>query len=116
MSDLNSIMKIDLPIIVRICERKMKVDEVILCSPGSIIELPKDADDELDILVNNVVIGKGKALKISENYGVRLTFVGDLKKKIEALASATKAVADTKDVVDTDDAALLAEQMLSGQL
>ena len=46
------------------------------------------ADDELELLVNNKPIGAGTAVKVGENYGLRVTYVGDLQERIAAMANA----------------------------
>jgi len=85
-ADLESILKLDVPVIVRLGERVASFDEVIAWVPGSIVELEKSADGELELLVNNVAIAKGTAVKVGENFGIRISFVGDLKAKIEAMS------------------------------
>lgn len=83
---LRSILRLEVPLIVQIADRQMPLEEVTSLVPGAIIELPKLADDELEIFIGNKPIGAGRAVKVGENFGVRLTFVGDLKQRIEALA------------------------------
>ena len=51
-SDLKAIMKLEVPLIVEIGRRRMTVAEVTALAPGAIIELPKPAEDELEVLVN----------------------------------------------------------------
>src|SRR4051794_22925493 len=84
-ADLNSIFKLEVPLIVVIGSRKMPVKEVMNLAPGAILELPKLADEELEILVNNKPIGMGTAVKVGENFGIRITYVGDLRDRIAAL-------------------------------
>jgi flagellar motor switch protein FliN/FliY len=84
-ANLSQILKLDVPIVVRLGERTMEVDEVLGLVPGSIIELPKSAECELDLLVNNKVIGCGVAVKVGENFGLRLTFLGDLAARLAAV-------------------------------
>ena len=74
--------------IVQIALRSMTVQEVTALVPGAIIELPKPADDELELLVNNKPIGAGNAVKVGENYGLRVTYIGDLRDRIAAMAEA----------------------------
>lgn len=85
-SDIDAIFRLEVPIIVRIAERFATVDEVISWVPGLIIDMSKHADEELELLVNNVPIGLGTAVKIGENFGIRISYVGDLKAKIEAMS------------------------------
>ena len=84
-TNIESILELEVPVIVQIACRAMSVEEVTAIAPGAIIELPKLADDDLEILVNNKVIGTGTAVKVGENYGVRVSFVGDLRERIGAL-------------------------------
>ncbi len=82
---LEAILALEVPVIVRIAERTMALDEILAMAPGAIIELPKAADAELDILVNNKPIGTGVAVKVGENYGLRVSYIGDLGQRIKAL-------------------------------
>src|SRR5437867_1478356 len=71
----------------------MPVKDVVNLSPGAIIELPKLADEELEILVNNKPIGTGRAVKVGENFGIHVNYVGDIKSRIAALGAASAGVA-----------------------
>jgi flagellar motor switch protein FliN/FliY len=82
---LKTILALEVPVIVQIAERIMTVDEVTAIAPGAIIELPKSANDDLEIRVNNKTIGTGNAVKVGENYGIRVTFLGDLDDRITAM-------------------------------
>lgn len=105
-------MKLEVPLIVEIGRRRMTVSEVTALAPGAIIELPKPAEDELEILVNNKTVGTGSAVKVGENFGVRIAFIGDLQQRILALgAQKPKEEPTTGD----DEAAALAEALLAGQ-
>lgn len=83
---LKAILRLEVPIIVQIGERDLPLEGVLSLAPGSIIELPKAADEELELLVNNKVIGKGIAVKVGENFGIRISVVGDVAARLEALA------------------------------
>ncbi len=86
-ADIKAILQLEVPLIVQIALRMMTVEEVTSLAPGAIIELPKPADDELELLVNNKPIGTGTAVKVGENYGLRVTYVGDLQERIAAMAN-----------------------------
>jgi len=81
--NLSQILKLEVPVIVRMGERKMSVRDVVSLLPGAIIELPKNAEADLDLLVGNKQIGCGQAVKVGENFGIRLTFVGDVSRHLE---------------------------------
>jgi len=83
--DLARILRLEVPLIVQIAERRMPLSEVTALTHGSIIELPKQIDEELDVLVNNSRIGSGRAVKVGENFGVRMTQVGAVTDRVAAL-------------------------------
>lgn len=88
---LETVLKLDVPIIVRLGERSMTVSDVVALVPGSIIELPKNADAELDLMVNNRVIGLGSAMKVGENFGLRITHIGPADQRLAAARDASPA-------------------------
>lgn len=86
-ANLAQILRLEVPFVVRLAERRMKLSEVLGLVPGSIIELPKHSDAELDLMVNNRPIGQGLAMKVGENFGVQITYIGDLKARVAALGA-----------------------------
>ncbi len=86
-ANIKAILQLEIPLIVQIATRIMTVEEVTSLVPGAIVELPKPADDELELLVNNKPIGTGTAVKVGENYGLRVTYIGDLQDRIAAMAT-----------------------------
>ena len=87
-TDLQTILKLSVPVIVQIGQRKLPLDDVLALGPGAILELGKSSEDDLDLLVNNKPIGTGTAVKVGENFGIRIGFVGDATQRIAALAGA----------------------------
>lgn len=112
-NDLARILAIEVPVKVAIGQRQMSLREVRDLMPGTIIELPKQSDEELELVVNNITIGTGNAVKIGENFGIKIAFIGELKERLEALAQQSKSSDSAEDEVD--DAEALAEALLAGQ-
>ena len=104
-ANVESILKLEVPVIVQIAERMMAVEEVGSMVPGAIIELPKPADADLEILVNNKPIGTGAAVKVGENFGVRVSYIGDLKQRIAAMGNNPATEINSSDASQTDGAA-----------
>ncbi len=92
-ADLQSILRLEVPLIVEIARRSMAVEDVMTLAPGAIIELPKSSNAELEIMVNNKPVGTGTAVKVGENFGVRVTYVGEIEQRIAALGEADPAKA-----------------------
>jgi|JRYH01.1.fsa_nt_gb flagellar motor switch protein FliN/FliY len=95
--------QLEVPIIVELGRRTMTVREVTGLLPGSILELPKNADEPLELLVNNRTIALGAAVKVGENFGIRLTVVGSEDQRAAA------ATAESAEMSDTDLEALAAQ-------
>lgn len=85
--EFNRILKLQVPIIVRLAEKTMTTGEIMDISPGTIIEFDKIVDEELDLMLNNKCIGVGQAVKISENFGLKITNIASLEKVINAMAT-----------------------------
>lgn len=94
--ELNAVLRLNVPVIVRLGERQMTTREVLALVPGSIIELPKAADEPLDLMVNNRAVGLGVAVKIGENFGIRITMIGDARARIEAMGAAASAASRSR--------------------
>jgi len=108
--NLSQILELDVPIIVRLGQREMNLGDVVAIIPGTIIELPKRAEEELELLVNNKIIGTGSAVKVGENFGIKISFVGDIKSRIEAMGPGEVDAA-----ASDEDVAAIAAKLLSGQ-
>lgn len=106
--EVDRILKLEVPIIVRLGEKLMPVRDVVAMMPGTILELPKASDSELELLVNNKVVGTGAAVKVGENFGLRINFIGDVQARIAALGRTTTNAGTT--VSDEQVAALLSAE------
>lgn len=84
-TDLDTILRLDVPLVVVLGERTMRLADVRDFVPGTIIELAKSADEDLELRVNNRPVGNGRAVKIGENFGIRVTYVGNPGSRIVAL-------------------------------
>lgn len=83
--ELERILRMEVPVIVKLADRKLSLQEVMRLGPGAIIEFFKASDQPLELLVNNKVIGIGETVKVGENFGLKITQIGDVKQVIEAL-------------------------------
>lgn len=108
-AELRSILKLEVPVIVQLGTRAMTVNEVLSLAPGAIIQLPKTADEELEILVNNKAIGSGIAVKVGENFGLKVAYIGDIRKRIQALGGAAAPAPRAEDEAEIPEEAVVDE-------
>jgi flagellar motor switch protein FliN len=109
-NNLKQVLRLEVPVVVRVAERRMRLQEVLALVPGSIMELDKDAEKELDLLINDKQVGSGTAVKVGENFGIKLTFMGDLHARLQAVANEAEAATQADAEAEALAAALLAGQ------
>jgi flagellar motor switch protein FliN/FliY len=85
--ELSRILRLEVPVIVKLAHRKLLLSEVMRLGAGAIIEFSKRNDEPLELMINNKTIGLGETVKIGENFGLRITQIGDVKQLIAALGA-----------------------------
>lgn len=83
--ELRRILQLEVPVIVQLVDRKMPMAEVLSLNVGSVIEFDRRFDAELKLVVTNRQIGLGHAVKVGENFGLRITRIGTIYDTIMAL-------------------------------
>jgi flagellar motor switch protein FliN/FliY len=83
--EIQRIMKLQVPIIVRLAEKVLPVGEITQLVPGAIIEFNKTVGENLDLMINNKLIGNGQAVKVGEKFGLKITQLGSLQEMIKAM-------------------------------
>lgn len=116
-TDLRTILQLKVPVIVQIGRRKMPLDDVLALGPGAIIDLNMDADAPLSLLVNNKPIAMGAAVKVGENFGLRIEQIGSARQRIAALGSDASgdSVADDEPASESADESAAQPQTQAGQ-
>ena len=94
-SNLEHILSMKLPVIVRIAQKRMRIKEVLKLNLGSVVHFDQDAYQQIDLLVNNQVIGLGQPVKIGENFGLKVLQIGDITDTIRILGDAADEQADS---------------------
>jgi flagellar motor switch protein FliN/FliY len=84
-NELRRILHMHVPVIVKLAERKLTLAEVMRLGPGAIIEFIKSNDEQLELLINNKAIGLGDAVKVGENFGLKINQIGDVKEVIRSM-------------------------------
>ena len=71
--------------IVKLAQRTLTTAEVMRLGPGAIIEFVKASDEPMELLINNKAIGVGEAVKVGENFGLKITQIGDVREVIRSM-------------------------------
>ena len=84
---LERLLNIKIPVIALMGHLPMKVGQVLNLSVGSVIQLDKSAEEPLLLMVNDQVIGRGEAVRIGEQFGIRILELGSVKDTIRKLGT-----------------------------
>jgi len=78
-AELRRILRIRVPLVVEIANRKSKVGAVLAFRPGSVIEFNKKCDDMLELYADHAHIGRGEAVKVGESFGIRVLEIDSIR-------------------------------------
>ena len=73
--NLNLVMDVELNVTLRFGQRRLTLREVMELTSGSVIELDRQVDEPVELLLDGKVIARGEAVVIDGNYGLRVTDV-----------------------------------------
>jgi flagellar motor switch protein FliN/FliY len=62
---------------VELGRTNMLIRDVVQLSEGAVVELDKNVGEDLDLLANGKLIGRGKIIVIDDYYGIQITHIVD---------------------------------------
>lgn len=72
-NNLELVMSVPIQITVELGTTKKKIKDIVELCQGNIVELDRQAGDQVDILANGRLIAKGDVVVVDDNYSVRVT-------------------------------------------
>ncbi len=69
---LDVILDIDLPMVVRFGHTEMTVEALTRIGEGSVIDLGRSPHEPVDLLVSGRLVARGEVVVVSGHYGVRI--------------------------------------------
>jgi len=73
--NLGLVMDVELNVTLRFGQRRLSLREVMDLSSGSVVELDREVDEPVELILDGRVIARGEAVIVDGNYGVRVTEV-----------------------------------------
>jgi len=64
---------VPIKITIQLASRTVKVRDILQLQTNSIVELPKSAGEDVDILINDRLIAVGEVFELEGSTGIRLT-------------------------------------------
>lgn len=72
-NNLELIMSVPIQITVELGKTKKKIKDIAELTVGNIVELNRQAGDQVDVVANGRLIAKGDVVVVDDNYSVRIT-------------------------------------------
>ncbi len=78
-SNLNLLLDVTLQLTIELGRTTMFIKDVLQLMEGTVVELDKNVGEELDILANGKLVGRGKLIVLDDYYGIQITYIVDPK-------------------------------------
>ncbi len=82
---LELLMDVDLPISISFGKAQMPMKDVLKLTTGSIVELNRAVNDQVEVLVNQCLIARGEVVVVDGNYGVRIQEIASRQDRLRSL-------------------------------
>lgn len=74
-TNLDLVMDVELNVTLRFGQRQLALREVLELTSGSVVELDRQVDEPIELILDGRVVARGEAVIIDGNYGMRVTQV-----------------------------------------
>lgn len=73
--NLDVIMDVPVTLSLEVGRAQMSVGRLLRLTPGSVVELDRNAGEPLDVYVNGALVAHGEIVVVNDKFGIRLTDV-----------------------------------------
>lgn len=73
--NLDLVLNVELNVTLRFGQRVLTLREVLDLATGSVVELDRQVEEPIELLLDGKVIARGEAVVVDGNYGLRVTEV-----------------------------------------
>lgn len=84
-NSIDLLLDVPLRISVELGRATMSIRDVLNLGAGSVIELDKMAGEPVDIMANDRLVARGEVVVVDENFGVRVTDIVTIEKRLNSL-------------------------------
>ena len=78
MEEARHFLDVPMKVTIQLSSRSMKVRDILQLQTNSIVDLPKSAGENVDILVNERLVAFGEVIELEGSTGIRLTDLNTL--------------------------------------
>ena len=83
--NLDLLMDVELPVMLRFGSRQATLREVLDLATGAVLELDREVQEPVDLILNGKVIARGEVVIVDGNYGLRVTEVASPQQRVNSL-------------------------------
>jgi flagellar motor switch protein FliN/FliY len=79
------LLEVDLPVSISFGKAQLALKDVLKLTTGSIVELNRGVNDQVEVLVNQCLIARGEVVVVEGNYGVRIQEIASRNDRLRSL-------------------------------
>ncbi len=79
------LLDVDLPVSISFGRTRLPMKEVLKLTTGSIVELDRDVNDPVEVLVNQHLIARGEVVVVEGNYGVKIQEIASRNQRLRSI-------------------------------
>ncbi len=82
---MDLLLDVDLPVSISFGKAQLPLKEVLKLTTGSIVELNRGVNDQVEVLVNHCLIARGEVVVVEGNYGVRIQEIASRQDRLRTV-------------------------------
>jgi flagellar motor switch protein FliN len=82
---MDLLLDVDLPVSISFGKTQIPLKDVLKLTTGSIVELNRGVNDQVEVLVNQCLIARGEVVVVEGNYGVRIQELASRQDRLRSL-------------------------------
>ncbi len=83
--NLELLMDVELGVMLRFGRRQTTLHEVLDLATGAVLELDREIQEPVDLVLNGRIIARGEVVVVDGNYGLRVTEVASPQQRVNSL-------------------------------
>jgi flagellar motor switch protein FliN/FliY len=79
------LLDVELEAALRFGCKEMPLSEILDLGPGDVVQLDRNVDDPVDLIVGDKIVARGEVVLVNGNFGLRVTEVASPRKRLESI-------------------------------
>lgn len=88
---IDRLVDIELPVAVVLGRARVRVQDALKLTAGSLVELDRRSGDSVEIVIHNAVVARGEVVSVAGNYGVKIREVISRSDRVALQTSALRS-------------------------